>query len=169
MAVMDRFAGEQFRFRFDPGMAYRLNEGMRGHDWDVRRDWRVIVNDREELVVYAGPIHLIVPRSSIVRVDYTDDRPDNGVPGAWPGSGTFWVVPSLSNLVAVYFDPPASGHYGQGEWSVSRVVMSLKEPAGAAHGSPAQAREAGPLPPAPADGWRPSSPCAGPLSRSRVG
>lgn len=125
---MDRYSGETFRFRFDPGVAYRLNEGMRGHDWDVRRDWRVIENDRDELVVYAGPIHLIVPRSSIVRVEYTDDQPDNGVPGAWPGSETFWVVPSLSNLVAVSIDPPASGHYGQGEWSVNRVVLSLREP-----------------------------------------
>lgn len=125
---MDRFEGEKFRFRFDPDEAYRLNEGMRGHDWDVRRDWRVIVNDWDELVVYAGPVHLIVPRSSIVWVDYTDDQPDNGVPGAWPGSGTFWVVPSLLNLMSVYIDPPTSGHYSQGEWSVSRVVMSLREP-----------------------------------------
>jgi hypothetical protein len=126
--MMERYSGEIFRFRFDPKVAYRLNEGMRGHDRDVRRDWRVIVNGLNELVVIAGPMRVVIPRESVARVDYTSESPPNGTPGAWPSAGTFWAVPSLINLVSIQIDPPVEGQYGQGQWADRRGIPKAQVP-----------------------------------------
>ncbi len=156
----DKYTGEIFRFHFDPSVADRLNYGRGPADFDVRRDWKVIINKVGEVIVSAGAVTAIISRDSIVRIDYTNDLPPNKIAGTWPGWESLWAVPALEGLVAIEFDQPVEVDYARHPYLIRRMVLSVEHPDHfIALLRPARQESVGPRPPrrddAPFEDWKP--------------
>lgn len=93
-SIADRYTGQEVRFRFDAGVADKLE------------DWKLWVSTSGELAVSAGALAGFVLLDSVTRISRTEELPRFDVYAAVPGNNEdWWLITSLDDVLAVDIEP----------------------------------------------------------------